>query len=240
LDVVAELGRLLAAPTHLPLLAVVGWVVRVPLVSREEGHEAITRAAWEGLALTDERKRALISGVRAPDVSVVGLLTSALPFAQRRHALRAWSGSTTADGIHAVRDFMTSRHLRALALPEGARRWSMLGEVLHCLQDSYSPAHVDRSGTRIARMKHWGPIDHPRRSLSGGRGADEHRFPTDPRDIAFHGGALSTEARAAAAASRRYLELAARHSAADHPEELRSVELAMFLDDCFGRDSRET
>jgi hypothetical protein len=194
----------LAGPlAHLPLLLLGGWVVRVPLFSREEGHEAITREAWEGLPLTAHQQRALIRGVRAPDVSLVGLLTSALPFAQRRHALRAWSGTTTADGVSEMRSFLVSHHGRALALPDGARRWAAFGEVLHCLQDSYSAAHTDREGGRILRMRHWGPLDRFR----GRSPADEHGFPSDPRDGAWKDGILTEGARAAAAASRAYLQL---------------------------------
>ena len=189
---------------HLPILLAVGWLVRAPLVSREEGHEAITLAAWEGLSLTGEQQGALIRGVRAPDVSLAGFLVSGLPFAQRRHALRSWSGSTTPDAVHDVRDFLAATHQRALELPQGRRRWEAFGEVLHCLQDSYSVAHTDRAGGRIVRMKHWGPMDR----LRGQR--DEHGFPSDPRDSAWHGGELTADARAAVEASRRYLVIAMR------------------------------
>ena len=190
----------------LPILLAVGWLVRAPLVSREEGHEAITRAAWQGLALSPEQQDALIRGVRGPDVSPAGFLVSALPFAQRRHALRAWYGSTTADGVRNMRAFLTATHLRALALPEVHGRWAAFGEVLHCLQDSYSPAHVDRVGGRIVRMRHWGPLD----GLRGRR--DEHGFPSDRRDSAWRGKELTPEAEAAVEASRSYLEIAGRES----------------------------
>jgi hypothetical protein len=201
-----------------PLPILVAWLIRVPLLSREEGHEAITRAAWEDLALTDEQHRALIRGVRAPDASLFGFVVSALPFAQRRHALRAWSGTTTAAGVRDVRHFLAATHLRAIALPDGPRRWALFGEVLHCLQDSYSPAHADRAGARIVRMKHWGLLDALRR---GGKG-HEHGFPSDRRDSAWKNGELTDEARAAVAASRRYLEIATRQSA--------TRELDAFLD----------
>jgi hypothetical protein len=225
LDLATNLAQLLAAPWHLPLLVAVGWVVRVPLVNPEEGHEAITRAAWDGLALTAGQRRALIRGVRAPDVSLAGLLTTALPFAQRRHALRAWSGSTTADGIQAMRDFMTSRHLRALALADEAGRWTTFGEVLHCLQDSYSPAHTDRVGAQIVRMRHWGPLDRLRPH-------DEHGFPSDRRDEARRDGELTEEARAAILASRRYLELVSRGT--------ETREFAAILDECAPIMANET
>ena len=189
-----------------PILLAVGWLVRAPLVSREEGHEAITRAAWEGLALDAGQQTALIRGVRAPDVSVAGLLVSAFPFAQPRHALRAWSGTSSADAVRAVRGFVADKHARALALPDGPRRWRAFGEVLHCLQDSFSPAHLDRDGGRITRMKHWGPLDLFRDT--GER--DEHGFPSDRRDSAWRDGVLTEEAQAAAEASRSYLEIALR------------------------------
>ena len=114
-----ELIDLTQAAHHLPLVIGAGWLVRVPLLNREEGHEAITRAAWDGLALTGSQQRALIRGVRAPDIGFLGLVTSVLPFAQRRHALRAWSGQTTAAAVHDVREFIAAAHARALALPEG-------------------------------------------------------------------------------------------------------------------------
>lgn len=213
---------------YLPILFALGWVVRVPRISREEGHEAITRAAWEGMDLTPEQQRALIRGVRAPDVSLAGLVTSVLPFAQRRHALRAWSGTTTVAAVREARAFLTATHLRALRAPEGGGRWAAFGEVLHCLQDSFSPAHVDRDGARIVRMKHWGPLD----ALRGGHGGDEHGFPSDRRDSAWSNAALTEEARAAVEASRRYLEIAVRQPGSGESHEGRGNEFAAFLDGC--------
>jgi hypothetical protein len=189
-----------------PVLLALGWVVRAPLVSREEGHEAITRAAWEGLALSPEQRRALIRGVRTPDVGLAGLIVSALPFAQRRHALRAWTATSTADAVREMRRFLAATHLRALAVPEGRHRWARFGEFLHCLQDSYSPAHVDRVGGRITRVRHWGPLDRARGQH------DEHGFPSDRRDRAWTDGQLTEQARAAAEASRHYLEIAMRQA----------------------------
>ena len=222
---------------HLPILLALGWLIRVPLYSREEGHEAITRQAWEGLQLSGEQQQALIRGVRAPDAGFFGVLTSALPFAQRRHALRAWSGTTTARGIHDMREFLATAHFRALALPEGRRRWMAFGEVLHCLQDSYSPAHADRVGVQIVHMKHWGPLDGLRRARPGSPPRDEHGFPSDRRDSAWSSGALTEEARAAAAASRSYLEIAMRQSGSGEGQEGWGRELDAFLDlsTAFGR-----
>jgi len=195
-------------PFHLPALLAAGWLVRAPLVSREEGHEAITRRAWDGLGLGPDQQVALIRGVRAPDVSLSGFLISAFPFGQRRHALRAWSGTTTAVAVRETRAFMTEAHDLALGFPDGASRWAAFGEVLHCLQDSYSPAHADRAGGRILRMRHWGPLDLL-------RGADEHGFPADRRDSAWADESLTEEALAAVAASRGYLEIAMRGAARD-------------------------
>ncbi len=215
---------------HLPILLGIGWAIRVPPLSREEGHEVITRQAWDGLALTDDRRRALIRGVRAPDVGFIGILTSALPFAQRRHALRAWSGTTTAAGIRDMRGFLSDTHFRAMALPDGPRRWAVFGEVLHCLQDSYSPAHTDRVGGQIVRMKHWGPLDGlpPRRAR--GRAQDEHAFPSDRRDSAWSNGAFTAQALAAVAASRAYLEIATGHAEPGASQERQEREFAEFLD----------
>ena len=204
----------------LPVVLALGWVVRIPLLSREEGHETITRAAWDGLSLTREQKDELIRGVRAPDVSLRGILTSALPFAQPRHALRAWSGTTVADGVAEARGFLAATHRQMRAAGDGPRRWRLIGEALHCLQDSYSPAHVERADGHIVQMRHWGPLDPLRRRGPG----EEHGFPRDPRDSVWQDGQLTPEATDAVAASRSYLEMAMRQ---DGPTE---AELAAFLE----------
>jgi len=208
----------------LPLLIIAGWVVRLPLLSPGEGHEAITRAAWDGLGLTDAQCQALIRGVRAPDVSIRGLAVFALPSRQPRHALRAHASTSTADGVAAMRAFLVGRHHGALATTDDRRRWEELGEILHCIQDSYSPAHADRDGARIVRMKHWGPFD--RR-----RDGDEHGFPTDVRDHAVVDGALTAAARDAATTCHRYLGLALHQvQGAGQPGDVADAELTAFLD----------
>ena len=210
----------------LPLVASFGWYVLAPLVSREEGHEAITRAAWEGMGLLPEQERALIRGVRSPDVSLAGLLSSALPFAQPRHALRRWWSTSSADAVRDAREFLAAIHQRAMSLPDGPRRWMVLGEALHCLQDAYSPAHVDRTGGRILRMHHWGPVD----AFRGG-GHREHGFPSDRRDGAWSNGELTVEARTAVQGSRRYLEIAVRHSVSPWHDVSQGQEIEALLDE---------
>lgn len=222
---------------QLPLLLALGWVVRVPLLSPREGHEAITRAACDGLTLTDARRAALIRGVRAPDVSLRGLASFALASRQPRHALRANAATSTEEGIHAMRAFLGARHDEALDSLDERRRWELVGENLHCIQDSYSPAHADRDGARIVRMKHWGPLDRFRGRSASGRPVDEHGFPTDPRDRALVDGELSPEARHAAEVSGRYLELVLRQADVAGPDATlgrdaaaRKLELDKFLD----------
>ena len=117
---------------------------------------------------------------------------------------------------------MTDCHTRALALPDGPRRWATFGRLLHCLQDSYSPAHTERVDGRIVRMRHWGPFDGLRRAWSATGEADEHGFPTDPRDSAWRDGHLTDEAQAAVTASRHYLEFVAGK---------RTLSLGAFLDE---------
>jgi hypothetical protein len=229
-ELVDPLHALVRAAPGLPLIVGAGWVIRVPLLSREEGHEAITRVAWDGLALTEEQQRALIRGVRAPDAGFFGILTSALPFAQRRHALRAWWRTDTKAAIRDVREFLVATHARALALPDGQRRWMTFGAALHCLQDAYSPAHVDRVGARIVRMKHWGLLDGWRRTRADAATSDEHGFPVDRRDSAWANGELTDEARAAATASRHYLELAMRPAASGEDRVGWRRELDAFLE----------
>jgi hypothetical protein len=213
---------------HLPGLVAGAWVVRVPGLSREEGHEAITRAAWVGLGLNERQQDALIAGVRAPDVGITGLLSSPLPFAQPRHALRRWWGTTTRQGVADLRRFVMEQHLRALQLADG-RRWHAFGRVIHALQDSYSPAHAEREGGRIVRMKHWGALD-PLRAALGRDGRDQHGFPADPRDGAWVDGSLTAAAAAASTASREYLELVLAHGATEMSDDARWDQLAALMD----------
>jgi hypothetical protein len=68
-------------------------------------------------------------------------------------------------------------------------------------------------------MRHWGPLDGLRRGLH-----NEHGFPRDRRDGVWHEGQLTLEARAAVAATRRYLDFAMRE------RDSFETELAAFLD----------
>ena len=119
-----------------------------------------------------------------------------------------------------MRAFVVNHHRRALDEPSERRRWERFGEVLHCLQDSYSPAHAVRDGARLVRMKHWGLLD---RRHAGADGPDEHGFPTDARDDAQVDGSLVAAAQEAARVSHAYLALALRR--ASEPE------VESFLDD---------
>jgi hypothetical protein len=113
-----------------------------------------------------------------------------------------------------------------MALPEGSKRWAAIGEALHCLQDSYSPAHVDRGGGRILRMRHWGFLDALRSGMHS-----EHGFPSDRRDSVWRNGELTAEARAAVRASRRYIEVAFRHSVSPRNGEAQRREVVGTLDE---------
>jgi hypothetical protein len=201
-----------------------GWWIRSLGGAVPEGHELLTRNAASGLPISPAELGFLVEGVRRPDEA--SLVSHVLPGEQRRHFLR----STVLQPVPAAWADATN-HLRALhgrlmafGTSRAPEQFRLMGEALHLIQDSFSPAHVTRdSSGRITFVKNFGPTT----------GAiTDHGFPVDPRDR-VHSGILSPtlkpEARNAIAASRDYLVMTLRHIGGGMPAPAIHAELNAFV-----------
>ena len=122
---------------------------------------------------------------------------------QKRHALRRNPGQNWRDALRDIVLDLRNQHNAILADANPRSRLRRIGGALHLIQDSYCPAHTDRSASLcIQYIRNYGGYDSPLWQRAGpGR---EHNFPADPRDrIDAH----PAEAGRATAASREYLQI---------------------------------
>jgi hypothetical protein len=211
-----------------------GWYVdsTIGVTTVSQGHEELTNKAADGLVTDPALVKALLDGVRRPDMASpdhikVGeehrhFLRSALPETSRT----AWTNSVT--------------HLRALHRRiVAAAQWTPLqfgfiGEALHLIQDGYAPAHVERdppakagSDARDSEIVHvryhapWPLAIAPR----------EHAYQVDPRDNIWILGKLKPEAELAIEAGRAYLNLVLAHIRMAVPAAQIQEELNAFIFD---------
>lgn len=178
-----------------------GWFVKTAL--SKEGHELLTRTAAKGFAKRE--LDALIRGVRAPDVN--GPITNHIKLKeQRRHALRQTLGQKTRTALRETVGHLHKLHGAALAARGRPKQLEIVGEALHLIQDSFSPAHVQRKGRKIKKLRNYGPANWTR------PWEDNHGFPMDSRDgPKDKKGKLNAAARSAVTASTEYLVLIGRH-----------------------------
>lgn len=136
-----------------------------------KGHEKITESALRATGLTAHRAL-LIEGVQRPDRA-----PSLPPVEQKRHALRRLPCQLTRSALAEIRAHLLVLHGKILSARGGRDSWLYAGEALHLIQDSYSPAHVERAlgGTN--------PIIYIRSYRHGVFvGPTEHLYPVDHRD----------------------------------------------------------
>jgi hypothetical protein len=201
-----------------------GWWIRSVGGVVPEGHELLTRNAAAGLAISPAELGFLVEGVRRPDEA--SLISHVLPAEQRRHFLRSTVLQTVPAAWSDATNHLRALHGRLMAFgtSRAPEQFRLMGEALHSIQDSFSPAHVNRGGSgRITFIKNFGPTTGP---------ITDHGFPVDPRDR-VHTGILSptlkTEARNAIAASRDYLVMTLRHIGGGVPAPVIDAELNAFI-----------
>jgi hypothetical protein len=163
----------LRARPYLPLLPIVG----PPLTAAAAAYSAGQAAAH------------VVHSVREED--------------QKRHALRRNPGQNWRDALREIVLDLRNQHNGILAEANARFRLRRIGAALHLIQDSYCPAHTDRSASLcIQYVRNYGGNDSPLWQRAGpGR---EHNFPTDPRDRIDAQPALAGRATAA---SREYLQI---------------------------------
>jgi hypothetical protein len=196
-----------------PKLGGFGWSVKTPLSA--EGHEWLTRSAigpsrtiafrvaGKSLSrtLTAAEEAEVIAGNRSVDLGWggTGVLFAFNQDEQKRHSLRREYGQALPAALSDVIGSLRAQHAAILAEPDPKTRLHRIGQALHLVQDSYSPAHTDRrpgSGWCIFYIKNYGR----------GRAPAEHGVPSDDRDRVANP-ASRAAATAAIAASREYLSI---------------------------------
>ncbi len=189
------------APELLTLHLLVGWFVKTAL--SKEGHEWLTRAAAKGFSKAEVA--ALTKGVRAPDVN--GPITNHVKLKeQRRHALRQTLTQKTRPALAEAVGHLHKLHGHALAQRNRSKQLETIGEALHLIQDSFSPAHVERKRRKVKKLRNYGPANWVK------PWEDNHGFPMDSRDNPRDKkGKLNGAAREAVTASAAYLAIVVRH-----------------------------
>lgn len=214
------MGIDLALLSSMPLA--VAWFVKSGPI--KEGHEALTKAAARGLSSTD--LSALTKGVRSPDVD--GPLTNHIKLEeQRRHALRRTLVQTTKGALGDATKHLAKLHGRVIGAKKRSRQLQLAGEALHLIQDSFSPAHAERSGRKIKKLRNFGPanwaLPTPLQHL-------EHITPIDPRDVVRdRRGNFTREAKQAIQASTEYLTMVKKHTGGPVPGPEVNADLAAFV-----------
>lgn len=199
-----------------------GWSCELRVLGRalgSAGHEIITRDAIGtgvipfavsgramSVSLTPTDIADIVLGNRSVDLGMNdaddsgrGVVTAFNPSEQKRHALR----STLTQPQPAARADIIAEFGRAhgaiIGERDPRRRMRRIGVVTHLIQDSFSPAHMDRDPSRSWCIRYI-------RNFGRGSAPTEHATPSDPRDSITAAG--STAARAqATAATRRYLAI---------------------------------
>jgi len=205
-----------------PLL--IGWFVKT--VFTDDGHEQMTRQAAKGLSASD--LATLIKGVRSPDVE--SIVNHIKLDEQHRHALRRTLSQSTSAALKEATDHLKKLHREALAASSKDTRLHKTGESLHLIQDSFSPAHAQRQGRKIKKLRNYGPANLVDGLKPGHHFTDEHIFPSDGRDSVKVSGRFTAQAREAIDASGEYLDLIAGHAGANPPSRAAaSAELDAFI-----------
>ncbi|MBZ5701862.1 MAG: hypothetical protein LAN84_08440 [Acidobacteriia bacterium] len=218
-------GSLASLPRGSARLGDIGWTVRMPgYPSGPEvtpaGHEQITMNAIGpaktisfpvggrpvSVKLSAPEIGAIIAGNRSVDLGWYGTGT-AFAFKeeeQRRHSLRRNYGQNIADALCDIVGSLRAQHRGILAEANPLERMRKIGQALHLVQDSYSPAHTQRRSDSA-----W-CIEYIRNFGRGGLplvGSDkEHRVPSDERDKIAYAKSKGA-ARKAEDSSRRYLQI---------------------------------
>ena len=142
-----------------------------------EGHQSLTRMAVGALPIAGADLTALLDGVKRVDDPLKAFTASE----QKRHTLRHTACQRVADAHSEAVNHLILLHRSALLAPLPVVRFGLIGEALHLIQDSFSPAHTERN---------WGGTggSHPIVFIRVFSFASlpfpiEHKVPADPRDI---------------------------------------------------------
>ncbi|HIK39299.1 hypothetical protein [Thermoleptolyngbya sp. M55_K2018_002] len=205
------------------------------------GHETLNREAAKGLPITPAELSAMNRGVRRVDVEKI--TNHFKPSQQRRHMLRRHKCQPLEETLAEARQQFVAIYQRIITAPTREAAFEWLGEALHLIQDSYSPAHTERENggagaIRFIRYFGLGGLSYPHEHrVMPMRQPNGRVFFGDPRDYID---LSSTPTRAAIAASRRFIQLVLRHLQAGVSSSTRQAELKQFMDSVLVLSPRRT
>lgn len=185
-----------------------GWTVyRTKPPKLPQGHELLTRIAARSLQLSDSELNTIVEANRQVDLENPTEIFS--PEEQKRHALRRDLCQPISQARADIVAHLYGLYKAILQAPLRADKLSKIGETLHLIQDSYSPAHVER----MLPLKKNGPamIIYIRNYGRGLMAPAEHGFKDDRDIITTSDGLLTRWAEFAVHASREWLEMMVRH-----------------------------
>lgn len=179
----------------------------IPLLSKD-GHSSMTLQVAKQFPhdFTPDDVKVLVEGSRRPDKNPPTLGEQTDECQQRRHCLRGRLCQEVTAALRDIRGHLAKLYRDAMAKPSSPD-YLLLGEALHLIQDSYSPAHTEREqfmgppylGAIIyVRYWHWISPGYP----------TEHGYPADVRDTLDLQTATGV---AAATASREFLQVVVNH-----------------------------
>jgi hypothetical protein len=111
------------------------------------GHVELTERAGASVGITGADLDALKAGSAQPDKDPPTLNEQMDECQQRRHALRGRLCQQVTSALQDIRGHLATLHTRLLAASDRRAQFELLGEALHLIQDSYSPAHMERGGS---------------------------------------------------------------------------------------------
>jgi hypothetical protein len=208
-----------------------GWFVdtKIGPTTVSAGHEELTEKAAAGLVGDKALLRALVDGARRPDLADPRDHIKAGE--EQRHFLRAGLRESPVDAWDKSIEHLRGLHQQILAAPSLApSQFSLIGEVLHLIQDGYAPADVERQpaattsndprASEIVDVRYYGIFPFV-------KGAHVHRI--DSRDNIRDQGTLKPEAIHAITAGRAYLRMVLGHIQKGLPASQIAEELEGFI-----------
>jgi hypothetical protein len=185
------------------------------LVDVKHGHGELTDKAARAVGIVGENLAALKRGVVRPDQSPPSIMEQIDECQQHRHALRAALCQKMPAAIERIRSYFRILYDCVLSMPsprvpDPTAQFELIGEALHLIQDSYSPAHMERNYGgpgkvhSINYIRFWHPI-------TVGGSPLEHSFPIDLRDNLTVASIPLDWVDEAITASREFLQMVLNH-----------------------------
>jgi len=186
------------------------------IIEVTHGHGELAEKAAAAVGIVGEERAALRRGVARPDEDppLAGQIDQCQ---QHRHALRGAMCQKMPQAIERIRTYLQNLYECILSMPtpqvpDTKAQFELVGEALHLIQDSYSPAHMERNYAgpggvhTINYIRFWNPVTALGDPL-------EHKFPVDLRDNLSAASFPLNWVDEAITASKEFLTMVKKHAA---------------------------